>query len=256
MVERGVKEINLIAQDTTMYGWDLRQDQGLEDLLENLLKIHGIGWVRVLYCHPHRISDRLLALLDEENVICPYLDVPLQHVNEKVLKAMGRDTERESPWQLIDRIRSRTRRLSLRTTLMVGFPGETADVFEELYQFVKGAAIDHLGVFTYSREKGTPAARLKDVVEQEVAEKRREAVMSLQADISRVKNQRMVGKTVEVLHEGFSLETELLSQGRTKTMAPEVDGRVLINKGEGRLGDFVQVRIKEAHEYDLIGEVV
>jgi len=256
MVERGVKEINLIAQDTTMYGRDLTKNGGLEDLLENLLQIHDVGWIRALYCHPHRVSDRLLALLDEENAICPYLDLPLQHVNENVLKAMGRHFDRESPWQLIDRIRSRTRHLSLRTTLMVGFPGETDDFFEELYQFVKRSAFDHLGVFIYSREKGTPSARLKDVVEREVAEKRRDAIMGLQADISREKNQRMVGETVEVLNEGVSRETELLLKGRTKTMAPEVDGRVLINKGEGGLGDFVQVLVKEAHTYDLVGEIV
>jgi len=169
---------------------------------------------------------------------------------------MGRHFDRENPWQLIDRIRSRTRHLSLRTTLMVGFPGETDDCFEELYQFVKRTAFDHLGVFIYSREKGTPSARLKDAVEREVAEKRRDAIMGLQAEISREKNQRMVGKTVEVLNEGVSRETELLLKGRTKTMAPEVDGRVLINKGEGGLGEFVQVLVKEAHTYDLVGEIV
>ena len=256
MTARGVKEINLIAQDTTMYGRDFEEDFFLEDLLGKLLQIPGVGWIRVLYSHPNRISGRLLDLLNEENAICPYLDIPLQHVNEKVLKAMGREMSGETPVQLIERIRSRAPRLSLRTTLMVGFPGETDAIFKELYRFVQTTAFDHLGTFIYSREKGTPAARLGDGVERKVAEERQEALMTLQAGISKAKNQTMVGKTVLVLNEGFSPETALLLRGRTRKMAPEVDGQVLINKGQGRVGEFVNVRITEAHAYDLIGEII
>jgi ribosomal protein S12 methylthiotransferase len=256
MTERGVKEINLIAQDTTMYGRDLEGDFILEDLLGKLVQIPGIGWIRLLYSHPNRISGRLLDLLNEENAICPYLDIPLQHVNEKVLKAMGRDMTGENPMQLLERIRSRAPHLSLRTTLMVGFPGETDAIFEELYRFVRVAEFDHLGTFIYSREKGTPAARIADGGKRKVAEERQEALMELQAGISKERNRTMVGKTVLVLNEGFSSETDLLLRGRTRKMAPEVDGQVLINKGQGRVGEFVNVRITEAHTYDLIGEII
>ena len=256
MTARGVKEINLIAQDTTMYGRDLKGDKHLEDLLGQLLRIPGIGWIRLLYSHPNRISGRLLDLLQGENAICPYLDIPLQHVNEKVLKAMGRDMTGENPRQLIERIRTRTPRLSLRTTLMVGFPGETDAIFEELYRFVQAAEFDHLGTFIYSREKGTSAARIAGGVERKVAEERRDALMNLQAGISKAKNRRMVGKTVLVLNEGYCPETDLLLRGRTQRMAPDVDGQVLINKGQGRVGEFVKVKINETHTYDLIGEIV
>jgi ribosomal protein S12 methylthiotransferase len=256
MVERGVKEINLIAQDTTMYGRDVEGSMHLEDLLERLSQIPGVGWIRLLYCHPNRISGRLLDLLNGENGICPYLDLPLQHVNEHILRAMGRDMNGESPWSIIQKIRSRTPHLSLRTTLMVGFPGETDAMFEELYRFVKITAFDHLGTFIYSREKGTPAARLGKGVERKVAEERLDALMKLQAGISKEKNQMMVGKTVTILNEGVSQETDLLLTGRTQGMAPEVDGQVLINKGQGRVGEFEKVRITEAHVYDLVGEIV
>lgn len=256
MVARGVREINLIAQDTTMYGRDLQDGTCLEDLLERLLEIRGIGWIRVLYCHPHGISDRLLELLDGEEGLCPYLDIPLQHVNEGILRAMGRGIDRENPWQLIERIRSKTPHLSLRTTLMVGFPGEREEDFEELYEFVGQAAFDHLGTFVFSPEKGTPSARFKDVVPSNVAEDRRDALMRLQGEISKRKNEGMVNRIVPVLLEGVSPETDLLLKGRTSRMAPDVDGQVLINKGTGGLGEIVQVLITEAHPYDIVGEIL
>jgi ribosomal protein S12 methylthiotransferase len=256
MAGHGVKEINLVSQDTTMYGSDLREDIHLEDLLERLLVIDGIRWIRLLYCHPLRISDYLLELLEREEAICPYLDVPIQHINEDILRAMGRPFKGENMRQLLERITSLTRPISLRTTLMVGFPGETDDIFDELYDFVKMAEFDHLGVFIFSPEKGTPAARLKDAPERKVAEKRLEAIMSLQAEISKERNQRMVGDTMQVLVEGFSPETDLLLQGRAATMAPDVDGQVLISKGHGEVGEIVQVLITEAHTYDLVGEII
>ncbi len=256
MVDRGVKEINLIAQDTTMYGSDLEGNISLEALLERLLQIRGIKWIRILYCHPLRISEHLLELMDGEEAICPYLDLPLQHINEKILRAMGRAFNGENPWQLIEKIRSRARRLSLRTTLMVGFPGETGDIFNELYHFVEMAEFNHLGAFMFSREKGTLAARFKGVVASDVAEKRLDAIMSLQAEVSKRNNQRMLGHIVPVLVEGVSHETDFLLEGRAATMAPEVDGQVLINKGQVVAGDIVPVVIKEAHTYDLVGEIV
>jgi len=256
MVENGVKEINLIAQDTTMYGRDIGMEFCLEDLLERLILIKGVSWIRVLYCHPHRISERLLNLMEGEDEICPYLDLPLQHINKNILSAMGRDIKGEDPWQLIERIRSLTGSLSLRTTLMLGFPGETDDVFNELYEFVKSTGFDHLGAFIFSPEKGTRAARLKDIPERKVTERRLDAIMSLQAEISKKKNQDLVDCVVPVLIEGTSSETDLLLSGRTSTMAPDVDGQVLINKGRGVVGEITPVLIKEAHAYDLVGEIV
>ncbi len=256
MVGRGVKEINLIAQDTTMYGRDLEGDICLEDLLEKLIHVQGLRWIRMLYGHPQGISDRLLELVDGEEMICPYLDIPFQHINERILKAMGRSCNRETPWQLIEKIRSKTHQISLRTTVMVGFPGETDNIFDELYSFVKAAEFDHLGAFIFSPEEGTPAARLETVVEERVAKERLDAIMRLQAEISRRKNRGMVGHRVSVLVEGVSPETDLLLKGRTATMAPDVDGQVLINKGDAVIGEIAPVRIREAHTYDLVGEII
>jgi ribosomal protein S12 methylthiotransferase len=255
MADRGVKEINLIGQDTTLYGRDLKPRVCLEDLLENLVLIKGIQWIRLLYCHPANISNRLLALMDSEEAICPYLDLPQQHVSEKILRTMGRYSDAETPWELIERIRSTRRRISLRTTLMVGFPGETQEMFEELCQFVKETRFDHLGVFVYSPEKGTPAARMKLTVPPKIGQKRRKTIMSLQSKISKGLNQQLVGKTLPVLIEGPSSETDLLLSGRSVTMAPDVDGQVLINKGEGIVGEIMPVRITKAYSYDLIGEI-
>ncbi len=256
MVARGVKEINLIAQDTTMYGRDLGNPLYLEDLLENLITVKEIQWIRLLYCHPDRISDRLLDLMESEETLCPYLDIPQQHVNQSILKAMGRlPAAAETPGQLIERIRSRKRKISLRTTLIVGFPGETEDTFEELCDFVNKSRFEHLGVFTYSEEKGTAAAKIRPKVDPAVAQQRFDRIMSLQRDISLDMNRQMVGSIVPVLIEGPSPETDLLLTGRTATMAPEVDAQVLINKGRGILGEIMPVRITEAHPYDLVGEI-
>jgi len=256
MVGRGVKEINLVAQDTTMYGRDLEGEIRLEDLVEKLLAIKGIQWIRLLYCHPDRISDRLLELINSEEAICPYLDLPHQHVNEKILKAMGRDSASQTPLEVIERIRVVKRKISLRTTLMVGFPGETDEIFQELFDFVKAVRFDHLGVFVFSPEQGTAAARLKPIVEREVAEQRRSEIMGLQSDISKALNHRMVGHIFPVLIEGPSAETDLLLKGRTAAMAPDVDAQVLINKGDGMIGEIMPVLISEAHSYDIVGEIV
>ena len=256
MVSRGVKEMNLIAQDTTMYGRDLEGDVHLEDLLERLVQIPGLHWIRILYSHPHRISDRLLELINGQEKICSYLDIPLQHIHKEILKGMGRASDGDNPWQLIERVRAKIHQVSLRTTIMVGFPGETDAIFDELYDFVRRAEFDHLGAFIFSPEEGTPAARWVGVVEKAVAEERLDAIMSLQAEISGRKNERMVGHTLEVLVEGVSPEADMLLKGRTAGMAPDVDGQVLINKGKGRVGEIVPVCVIKARVYDLVGEIV
>ncbi len=256
MRDRGVREINLIAQDTTIYGVDLGMDCGIERLLENLIPVQGIEWIRVLYSHPNEIRDLFLQLMDREEKIAPYLDIPLQHVNRRVLEAMGREINRESPYELIERVRSYKRGFTIRTTMMVGFPGETDEEFQELYDFVKRVEFDHLGTFIYSPEKGTHAARLKGIPDKKVSRKRRDSIMRLQSRISLKKNRGMINKTMPVLIEGFSKETELLLSGRSIRMAPDVDTQVLINSGEGMIGEIENVLITEAHPYDLVGEIV
>jgi len=255
MVERGVKEINLVAQDTTWYGHDLDPPTTLEDLLERLVTIQGLRWLRILYAYPSRITERFLDLIDSEDVLCPYLDIPIQHSNPRVLRAMARPPHGESMIRLIERIRRRSRSMTLRTTVMVGFPGETDQQFRELYEFLKSAEFDRLGVFSFSPEQGTAAARMENRVDERVAQARLREIMELQKGISKRLNQRLVGRTVPVLVEGLSPETELLLTGRTAAMAPDVDGQVLINEGSATVGDIVPVRITEAHPYDLVGGI-
>ena len=256
LAREGVKELNLISQDTTMYGKELEGEPSVEDLLERLVSVEGIEWIRLLYSHPARISDRLLDLLEAEEKICPYLDLPFQHVNAGILADMGRGPLRELPGELVDRIRSRSKEISLRATFMVGFPGETEAVFSELLNFLKGARLNHVGAFIYSPEKGTKAARLDQTVAPDEAEQRLDRLMSVQRHVSHGIHIKMVGRTLPVLLEGRSTETDLLLKGRTAGMAPDVDAQVLINRGYGVPGEIVNVRITEAHPYDLVGEIV
>ena len=256
MAAQGVKEINLVAQDTSRYGEDIYGESRILDLLKGLCKIKGIRWVRLLYFYPSRLTGALLDFIDANEAIVPYLDLPFQHSNPDLLKAMRREVGKKTPWDLMTMIRNRRREIYVRTSLMVGFPGETEEMFEGLCDFVKMSEFDHLGVFAFSPEKGTTAARLPDQVESTIARERRKKLMAIQAGISKRKNQRVVGRVLPVLIEGESPETGLLLAGRTATMAPDVDGRVLINEGEGVVGEIMPVLITEAHEYDLVGGIV
>jgi len=256
MAAQGVKEINLVAQDTSRYGEDIYGESRILDLLKGLCKIKGIRWVRLLYFHPSRLTGALLDFMDANEAIVPYLDLPFQHSNPDLLKAMRREVGKRTPWDLMTMIRNRRREIYVRTSLMVGFPGETEEMFEGLCDFVRMAEFDHMGVFTFSPEKGTRAARLSPQVENAIARERRKTLMAIQAGISKRKNQRMVGRVLPVLIEGESPETDLLLAGRTATMAPDVDGRVLINEGEGVVGEIMPVLITGAHEYDLVGGIV
>ncbi len=247
MAERGVQEVNLIAQDTTMYGRDLRGGYRLEDLVERLIQVRGISWLRILYCHPERITDRLLELMESPSPLCPYLDIPVQHVDPGILRAMGRGMDEARVRKLIDKIRSKNERISLRTTVMVGFPGETEAAFKRLVGFVKDADFDHLGAFVFSPEKGTAAGRMKNPVKKALAERRRDRIMRLQATISRKKNEARIGQVYPVL-------VEEARAGRTAFMAPEVDGQVLIRGGGAEVGRIVLVKITGAETYDLVGE--
>jgi len=255
MIERGVKEINLVAQDTTSYGHDLNPPQRLEDLLKKLLAISGLHWLRILYAHPYHVTEGILDLIDSEKILCPYLDVPIQHVNPDILRAMGRPLQAESIPQFVEKIRKRSRKITLRTTVMIGFPGETEEQFKELCTFVQEAEFERLGVFAFSQEKGTHAARLKNSIPKNVVEDRIQELIKIQADISRKSNKKLVGKKVPVIVEGLNPETDLLLTGRTARMAPDIDGQVLINEGEATVGEIVPVHITEAHTYDLVGSI-
>lgn len=254
MAESGVKELNLIAQDITQYGKDLPGKAGLEDLIEMLLTIRELRWIRLLYAHPAWVSERLLELLNEDR-LCNYLDLPLQHVSKDILTAMGRPSFQNDPKPWFENLLVRNAGVTLRTTLMVGFPGETESNFRELLDFVRAGFFYHIGTFIYSREKGTPAARLDHEIPVEIARLRRDELMALQGRIRLKKNRELVGQTVPVMVEGQSSETELLLRGRTQTMAPDVDGQVLINEGYCQVGEIVPVTIREAHTYDLIGMI-
>jgi ribosomal protein S12 methylthiotransferase len=258
--EEGVKELILVAQDSSRYGEDLGKQDALAHLLRELSHTEGIEWVRVMYTYPTHISDGFLDVLAQEPKAVKYLDMPLQHASQNVLKLMKRGGNRASLERLIERVRSRVPDIAVRTTFITGFPGETEADFEELLTFVKNVEFDRVGVFTYSDEEGTPAYGLANKVDPKIAKTRRVRLMKEQAKIAKRKHKAMVGKTVRVMFEGESNESELLWQGRMETQAPDIDGCVLINDApEGFIpepGDFVSVLIEEAHEYDLLGPIV
>ena len=260
LAEEGVKEIILVAQDSSRYGEDLGKQDALARLLRELSHVDGIGWVRVMYTYPTHISDAFLDVLAEEPKAVKYLDMPLQHASQNVLKLMKRGGNRGSLERLIERVRKRVPEIAVRTTFISGFPGETENDYEELLGFIKSVEFDRVGVFTYSDEEGTPAYDLSEKVPQRTAARRRNSLMKEQAKISRRKNRARVGEVVRVRFEGESKESELLWQGRMETQAPDIDGCVLINDvPDGVLpesGEFVNVEITEGHEYDLIGRIV
>jgi ribosomal protein S12 methylthiotransferase len=260
LAEQGVKEIILVAQDSSRYGEDLGESNALAALMRELCRIEGIEWVRVMYTYPTHISDAFLDVLAEEPKAVKYLDMPLQHASQNVLKLMKRGGNRASLERLIERVRKRVPGVAVRTTFIAGFPGETDEDFEELSAFVRNVEFDRVGVFTYSDEEGTPAFDLPGKVDAKTAKRRRTRLMKEQSRISLKKNRARVGETVRVLFEGPSAETDLLWQGRTEAQAPDIDGCVLINDApEGcapEPGDFVNVLITEAQQYDLVGQIV
>src|SRR5215207_8595615 len=259
LAEEGVKELILVAQDSSRYVEDLGKQDALAHLLRELAHVDGIEWVRVMYTYPTHISDGFLDVLAEEPKAVKYLDMPLQHASQNVLKLMKRGGNRKSLERLIERVRNRVPGIAVRTTFITGFPGETEEDFAELMTFIKNVEFDRVGVFTYSDEEGTPAFGLPDKVDAKTARERRAKLMRAQSRISLKKNRARVGDTVRVLFEGESRESELLWQGRMETQAPDIDGCVLINDVPDGLvpetGEFVNVEITEAHEYDLIGKI-
>ena len=257
---QGVKEIILVAQDSSRYGEDLGEADALAHLMRELCQLEGVEWVRVMYTYPTHISDGFLDVLAEEPKAVKYLDMPLQHASQNVLKLMKRGGNRASLERLIERVRARVPGIAVRTTFITGFPGETDEDFAELLTFVKNVEFDRVGVFTYSDEEGTPAFDLPGKVDARVARERRAKLMRAQSRISLKKNRARVGQVARVLFEGASEETDLLWQGRMETQAPDIDGCVLINDApEGfapEPGQFVNVEITEAQQYDLVGRIV
>jgi ribosomal protein S12 methylthiotransferase len=260
LVANGVVEVNLIAQDLAAYGRD-RGDTDLFHLLKELVKIDGLQWIRCLYVYPENISDEFLEFFATEPKIVKYLDIPVQHASDRLLEKMNRNVTQRQLRDIITKVRARVPDVAIRTSVMVGFPGETEDDFEQLNTFVRDMAFTHLGCFTYSQEEGTVAGRMPDQIEEDVKKDRQAVVMETQREVSRMNLKNLVGRTLPVLIEGPSEETELLWQGRLSTQAPEVDGIVLINDGisddgsAGVAGRIKMVRISESHDYDLVGEV-
>ncbi len=255
LAERGVKELILVAQETTLYGVDLYGEKSLPKLLKSLCRISGIQWIRIQYCYPEEITDELIQTIKEEEKVCKYLDLPIQHASDRILKRMGRRTTKAQLQEIVEKLRREIPEIALRTTLISGFPGETPEDHEELMEFVDEMEFQRLGVFAYSAEEDTPAAEYPDQVLQEVKEERRDAIMELQQEISYDFSKSMVGKTLEVMIEG-KVADENAYVGRTYMDGPGVDGMIFVQTAEELMsGDFARVRVTGAMEYDLIGEL-
>lgn len=256
LADQGVKELILVAQETTLYGKDLYGEKSLHRLLRELCKISGLRWIRILYCYPEEIYDDLIQTIKEEPKICNYLDLPIQHASDGILKRMGRRTSKQELVDIIGKLRSEIPDICLRTTLITGFPGETQEQHEELMNFIDEMEFERLGVFTYSPEEDTPAAVMPDQIDEEVKLDRQAELMELQQEIAFDNAQEMIGREVLVMVEG-KVADENAYVGRTYRDAPNVDGLIFINTDEELLsGDFAQVKVTGAVDYDLIGELL
>lgn len=255
LAESGVKELILVAQETTLYGVDLYGEKKLPELLRRLCNIAGLYWIRILYCYPEEITDELIETMKEEKKICHYLDIPIQHGADAVLKRMGRRTNNEELRNMIGKLRQEIPDICLRTTLITGFPGETKEDHEQLMEFVDEMEFDRLGVFTYSPEEDTPAAGMADQIEESVKEERRDCIMELQQEIAYEAAEAMIGRELYAMIEG-KVADEDAYVARTYKDAPNVDGYLFINTTRQLMsGDFVKVRVTGSYEYDLIGEI-
>lgn len=253
LAEQGVKELILVAQETTVYGMDIYGKKLLPELLEKLCRISGLRWIRILYCYPEEITDELIRVIREEPKICHYLDIPIQHASDDILKRMGRRTSKQELKDMIGKLRREIPDICLRTTLITGFPGETKEQHEELMNFIDEMEFDRLGVFTYSQEEDTPAAKMPDQIPEEVKEERQAELMELQQEIVFDNANQMIGREVLVMIEG-KVADEPVYVGRTYRDAPGVDGLIFIETGKELMsGDFAKVTVTGAQEYDLIG---
>ena len=255
LAEKGVRELILVAQETTLYGVDLYGKKMLPELLHRLAQIAGIYWIRIQYCYPEEITDELIETIRTEEKICHYLDIPIQHASDNVLRRMGRRTNQAQLREMISKLRTAIPDIALRTTMIAGFPGETEEDHEEVMRFVDEMEFERLGVFAYSAEEDTPAAAFPDQIDQEVKEERRDEIMELQQEIAFEKSESMVGRVLDVMIEG-KVADEPAYVGRTYMDAPGVDGYIFVNTGEAMMsGDYVRVKVTGSSDYDLIGEV-
>ncbi len=257
----GVRELNIISHDFTDFGWDLRKkDQNAVEnptsLLRALSDLGGLDWIRVLYLYPDGITDEMIELIKTRENLVKYFDMPLQHINNRMLKRMNRHMTREEIAERLAKIRAEIPEAVIRTQFIVGFPGETEEEFQELLEFIREQRFDRVGCFMYSPEDNTAGGKMPDQIDDETKQRRHDELMELQMEISREKHRAFIGRVVPVLVEGYSEETELLLQGRMSQQAPDIDGVVLINDGQAEIGQIVQVRITDSLDYDLIGEVV
>ena len=256
LAEHGVKELNIIAQDSTRYGEDLYGESKLPELLTELCRIDKLKWIRILYCYPERITDRLLDVIAKEDKIVKYIDVPIQHCCEDILKKMNREGNEEYLRTLMAKIREKVPNVTIRTTLITGFPSETEEQFNQLADFVKDMRFDRLGCFPYSQEEGTKAAEMPNQIDEETKQRRADVIMEQQQIIMAQNNEKMIGKTIEVVTEGFDRYGECYF-GRSAADAPDIDGKIFFRSPERKLtsGSFVKVNITETLDYDLIGEI-
>ena len=255
LADKGVKELILVAQETTLYGKDLYGEKSLHKLLHELAKIPGIYWIRILYCYPEEITDELIAAIKSEPKVVKYLDIPIQHGADSVLKRMGRRTNQKQLRDMIEKLRREIPEICLRTTLIAGFPGETQEDYEELYNFVDEMEFDRLGVFTYSQEEDTPAAMMEGQIPEEVKVLRQQELMELQQEIAFEKAENMVGSILTVMIEGKVAEDDVYV-ARTYRDAPNVDGYLFLNTTANLMtGDLVKVLVTDSNEYDLVGEI-
>lgn len=256
LVDSGVKELILVAQETTLYGIDLYGEKSLHRLLDELNKLPGLYWIRILYCYPEEIDDALIASIKRNEKVCHYLDMPIQHANDRILKRMGRKTSRKDLENIIEKLRREIPDIALRTTLICGFPGETQEEHEEVMRFINEMEFDRLGAFAYSPEENTPAAEFPEQVPEECKEDWQAETMELQEEIIMDLNEEMIGKELYCMIEG-QVSGENTYVGRTYRDAPDVDGYLFVDTDQQLMsGDFVKVKVTGAYEYDLIGEII
>ena len=256
LAQRGVKEFNIISQDTTMYGFDLAMKDGLERLLKGMAKIDGVEWMRLLYCYPTFLNSDVIDYIASEEKVCRYIDVPLQHTHDEMLKSMKRQETEGGVRKMIDELRLKIPEIALRTTFITGFPGETDEHFKHMLRFICEMQFDHVGIFTYSDEEGTTAFDYPGRVSEEVKEERKNILMEFQKEIALRKNQEKVGQVESVLVEGFDAQENYIMTGRLASQAPDIDGQVILEKCEAEPGEIIPVRITAAADYDLVAEPV
>jgi len=256
LVANGVREINLLAQETTEYGLDLYKKKALPDLMRELAKIEELKWIRTYYMFPNSVTDELIEVMKTEEKVCNYFDIPIQHVSDSMLQGMKRAISGDASKELLHKIRREIPNATFRTSLIVGFPGETEDDFQELKDFVEEFRFDYVGVFKYSREEDTVAYDMENQVDEDVKQRRWVELTNLQAEIAEAKNRSFLGTEIEVMIDGVSEESEYMLEGRTRGQALEIDGKVLTNDGTAKPGEIVKVKVEQNFNYDLLGPIV